>query len=58
MKELWTVLIEDAPGYENFYGYEYDRFKAVDDRGDLSIIIDHYSEIIIVPSRCVTYITD
>ncbi len=57
MKQLKKVWIEDAPGYEDFGGWEYDRFGQVDERGELSIILDIQNNIVIIPSGSVTYVT-
>lgn len=58
MKTTKRVKVEDAPGYSDFCGWEYDTFAAVDDRGSLSVIIDEDDEIWIIPSKHVTYVTD
>jgi len=59
VKQLRKVYIEDAPGYEDFEGVEYDRFAAIDGRGDLSIIIETWcNDIYIIPSDYVTHVTE
>ncbi len=57
-KILKRVLVEAAPGYADFEAWEYDRFEATDSRGELSIVIDYFSNIIVVPAYSVTYLTD
>lgn len=58
MKQLKRVQVEAAPGYADFKAWEYDRFMAVDSRGELVIVVDDLNEIIIVPAYSVTQVTD
>lgn len=58
MKQLKAVRVESAPGYNDFQGWEYDRFEAVDKRGELVIVIDDFNEILIVPAYSVTQVTN
>lgn len=51
------VRVQGAPGYEEFDGWEYERFESVDHRGELSIIVDSQGDILIIPSEHVTYVT-